>query len=154
MHTRVKVEGYTIKEGTVTLTLKGEGANIAVLKDRLGVKEDTTALTDSAVNRVKVSLSKLIERNFEESYTLKLKSLDNFSQEMIHVTMELGLATVPYPISVQYHIADDGYFTVSYSCCGDVDKFERWSSSSISADGLDKKLKEISNYYKNKVLKD
>lgn len=152
MHTRVKVSGYSINDNKVTLRIEGAEENIRVLEDRLGIKKETTALTNSAVDRVKVSLSKLIERNFDEEYSIKLKSLDNFSEEMIHIALELTLATIPYPISIQYHIADDGYLTVSYSCFGDANKDERWSASSIMADRLVAKLKEISTYYKNTML--
>lgn len=152
MHTRVKVLDYKLNDGKVSLRIEGAEENIRVLEDRLGINKETTALTNSAVDRVKVSLSKLIERNFDESYSIKLKSLDNFSEEMIHIALELTLATIPYPVSVQYHIADDGYLTVSYSCFGNADKDERWSASSITAEKLIEKLKEISDYYENGAI--
>ena len=138
---------YSIPDGKIRLILSGDSNNILVLKDRLGVKEKSSLTENSAVESLKRALSKVLDDQWKDLYTLQLKSIDDNDPELIHISLEVNIDTIPYPVRVTYHLANDGYVSMSYSVWGDVEKDERWSSTSITNPILLDKLKGIEKYY-------
>lgn len=147
--TGVAVDSYNLYGDEVELVLDGNQENLTVFKDRIGVKEDTKAISNSQVNKIKASINKLIKDNFEEDYTLKLRAMD-VTPDIIFLNLTLVLSTIPYPITITYKIYSEGEVGIGYIIFGDATKEERWSASSVKAETLISKLKEIKEYYNTK----
>ena len=145
--TNIKIVDYKIINSKIILDIEGNSENIIILKDRLNVKENTNLLADNKVDKLKKSLDKLIRTNFNDSFTIKFKSIDDTDKNIIHIALQLKLDSIPYPIILQYHLASDGSLNVSYMVVGDKSKYEIWRASSVSSKQLIKVLKEIKLYY-------
>lgn len=145
--TKVKIKSYVINNDKVILVTDGNDDNTLVLKDRLGVEEKNVLSEDKAVTKLKRTLAKVLDTKWKNSYDLKLKSIEDNDPELVHISLEVNLDTIPYPIRVSYHLGNDGYISISYSVFGDIEKDERWSSTSITHTTLLEKLAKIEHYY-------
>ena len=145
--TGTKIQFDSLKDNTVFLIIDGNDNSVSVLKDRLRLEGESAITEDLAVNKIKRALAETLDTKWKGLYELNLKSMDSNTGDMVHISLEINLDTIPYPIRVSYHIAEDGYVTMGYSVFGDVEKDERWSSSSITNPLLLDKLAEIERYY-------
>lgn len=146
--TGVTISNYEVKDDKIELALHGNDENIMILKDRLGVEDSHNALINSKMNMFKSKLDEILKNDFS-NYNIRFKSMDNMGS-IIFVYLNVEIPTIPYPMSVNFKVYDEGFIEMGYMLFGDTDLDERWSSTSASSDKLIKTLKDIEAYYLSK----
>lgn len=147
--THASITNYNINDNKITLMANGSNETISILKDRLGVKEDSKSLSNNKVDKLKSKLTELLKKNFKEDFKLSLKSIDGLSS-IVFIYFKLEMPSILAEISINYKIYEDGYQTLGYIIKGDISKDETWSATSCSPNELVNILKRIQEYYNTK----
>lgn len=149
--TGTKINSYRVIEDKIELLIDEVNSmdeKHTVLKDRLGIKEETNSVTNNTIDKFKYRLDTILKDDFRD-YTIKFKALDN-TGDIIFIYLEVNIPTIPYSVKVNFKLYEDEFIDMGYMLFGAEGTDEKWTATSIDSQRFIEVLKSIKAYYLSK----